>query len=335
MFMKKLISILLCALLVLGLGASALAEGELYVVSPNSDGLLSIIPLFEAKTGIKVTVESLGTGDAMKRIANEAENPTFDLMFGGSLANYVANKGLFQDYLSPEDKNLMAEYQNKLGFCTNYTIDGSVLLVNTELLAKLGVEITGYADLLQPELKDKIVTADPTASSSAFCQLTNMLLAMGGYESEQAWAYVDSLFKNINGKVTSSSSAVYKGVYNGEYVVGLTYEDPCVTLLKDGATNIKVVYPVEGTVFLPAQIGIIKNAKNLANAQAFVDFMLTEEAQVFLAEKTTSRSIRPVTAGNPYMTPLADIKLIFEDSGYVTSHTAELKEKVQNIMMGI
>ena len=79
---------------------------------------------------------------------------------------------------------------------------------------------------------------------------------------------------------------MYKGVYNGEYAVGLTYEDPCVTLIKDGATNIKVVYPVEGTVFLPAQIGIVKNAKNVENAKAFVDFMLSEEAQRFLAEKT-------------------------------------------------
>lgn len=333
--MKKLLSALLAAILVFGLGATAMAEGELFIVSPNSDGLLSIIPLFEAKTGIKVTVESLGTGDAMKRIATEVENPTFDLMYGGSLANYVANKDLFQDYLSPEDGNLMPEYQNKLGYCTNYTIDGSVLLVNTELLAGLGVEVNGYADLLQPELKDKIVTADPTASSSAFCQLTNMLLAMGGYESEEAWTYVENLFKNINGKVTSSSSAVYKGVYNGEYVVGLTYEDPCVTFLKDGATNIKIVYPVEGTVFLPAQIGIVKNAKNLENAQAFVDFMLSEEAQIFLAENTTSRPIRPVEAGNEFMTPLADIQLIFEDSEYVTSHTKELKEKVQDIMMGI
>lgn len=333
--MKKLLSLLLATILVLSLGASALAADELFIVSPNSDGLLSIIPLFEAKTGIKVTVESLGTGDAMKRIATELQNPTFDLMYGGSLANFVANKDLFQDYVSPEDAFLMPEYMNTLGYCTNYTVDGSVLLVNTELLAELGVEVKGYADLLQPELKDKIVTADPTGSSSAFCQLTNMLLAMGGYESDDAWTYVENLFKNINGKVVSSSSSVYKGVYNGEYVVGLTYEDPCVQLLKDGATNVAIVYPEEGTVFLPAQNGIVKNAKNLASAQAFVDFMLTEEAQVFLAENTTSRPIRPVDAGNDYMTPLADINLIFEDSGYVTSHTKELKEKVQDIMMGI
>jgi len=333
--MKRFASLLLTLVFFVGLASFALADGELYIVSPNSDGLLSIIPVFEAKTGIKVTVESMGSGDAMKRISSEAANPTFDLMYGGSLANYFANKDLFQDYVSPEDSFLMPEYQNVLGFCTNYTVDGSVLLVNTELLAELGVEVTGYADLLQPEFKDKIVSADPVASSSAFCQLTNMLLAMGGYESEEAWQYVTDLFTNINGKVVSSSSSVYKGVYNGEYVVGLTYEDPCVTFLKDGATNIEIIYPVEGTVFLPAQIGIVNNAKNLDNARAFVDFMLSEEAQVFLADQTTSRPIRPVEGGNDWLTPLSDIYLIFEDSEYVMNHTNDLKEKVLDIIMGI
>ena len=148
-----------------------------------------------------------------------------------------------------------------------------------------------------------------------------MLLAMGGYEDDAAWQYVQDLFVGQQVAITSGSSAVYKGVYNGEYAVGLTYEDPCVTLIKDGATNIKVVYPVEGTVFLPAQIGIVKNAKNVENAKAFVDFMLS------------SRNVREVEYKNDVMTPLADIKLIYEDSDYVIAHTSELKEKVQDIMM--
>src|SRR5690625_6653663 len=42
------------------------------------------------------------------------------------------------------------------------------------------IEINGYKDLLNPELKGKIAAADPASSSSAFAQLTNMLLAMGG-----------------------------------------------------------------------------------------------------------------------------------------------------------
>ena len=332
--MKKILALVL-AMALLCASAAALAEGTLSICSPNSDGLLSIIPLFEEKTGIKVSVESLGTGDCMKRIDSEAaqEYCTFDLMYGGSLANYVANKDLFQDYVSPEDANLMEAYQNTRGYCTNYTIDGSVLLVNKDLLAEAGVTVTGYADLLQEGLKGKIASADPASSSSSFCQLTNMLLAMGGYESEEAWKYVEDLFVGQEVAITSGSSAVYKGVYNGEYAVGLTYEDPCATLIKDGATNIEVIYPVEGTVFLPAQIGIIKNAKNVEEAKAFVDFMLSEEAQIYLAENTTSRNVREVVYTNETMQQRSEIYLIFEDSDYVIANTTALKEKVQDIMM--
>ena len=111
-------------------------------------------------------------------------------MYGGSLANYVANADLFQDYVSEQDQYLMDAYKNTRGYCTNYTIDGSVLLVNTDMLKEMGIEVNGYADLLQPELVGKIASADPASSSSAFCQLTNMLLAMGGYEDDAAWQYV-------------------------------------------------------------------------------------------------------------------------------------------------
>ena len=333
--MKKFLAAAVASVMLVGGAALAAADGELNICSPNSDGLLSIIPVFEEQTGIKVNVESIGTGDCMKRIGSEIsqEYSTFDLMYGGSLANYVANADLFQNYVSDQDQYLMDAYKNTRSYCTNYTIDGSVLLVNTDMLKEMGIEVKGYADLLQPELVGKIASADPASSSSAFCQLTNMLLAMGGYEDDAAWKYVEDLFVGQKVAITSGSSAVYKGVYNGEYAVGLTYEDPCVTLIKDGATNIEVVYPVEGTVFLPAQIGIVKNAKNVDNAKAFVDFMLSEDAQRFLAENTTSRNVREVEYKNDVMTPLADIKLIYEDSDYVIAHTSELKEKVQDIMM--
>lgn len=340
--MKKFISIFLVLAMVLSVSA-VFAEGErvLNICTPNSDGLRSIYPLFEDATGIKINSESLGTGDCMARIKAEKEQEycSFDLMYGGSLANYVANADLFQEYYSPEDDYLMEAYRNKLGFCTNYTVDGSVLLVNDKLLGELGVEVHGYADLLQPELKGKIVSADPSASSSAFCQLTNWLLVMGEgetaaekYESDAAWKYTEDLLKGQDVKLTSGSSAVYKGVINGEYAVGLTYEDPCVTMIKDGAENVHIVYPVEGTVFLPAQIGIPKNSKHVDEAMAFIDFMLSEEAQKFLAEKTTSRNIRPVEYTNEDMTPLADIFLAYEDSEYVIAHTAELKTRVADII---
>ena len=241
--MKKFLAAALASMMLIGGAALASADGELNICSPNSDGLLSIIPVFEEQTGIKVKVESIGTGDCMKRIGSEIaqEYSTFDLMYGGSLANYVANADLFQDYVSDQDQYLMDAYKNTRGYCTNYTIDGSVLLVNTDMLKEMGIEVNGYADLLQPELVGKIASADPASSSSAFCQLTNMLLAMGGYEDDAAWQYVQDLFVGQQVAITSGSSAVYKGVYNGEYAVGPDMPDKdcpiCGTpMKKDGLT---------------------------------------------------------------------------------------------------
>jgi iron(III) transport system substrate-binding protein len=71
-------------------------------------------------------------------------------------------------------------------------------------------------------LKGKIVSANPTASSSAYAQLTNMLNAIsnGNYEDEAAWEFVKALFSNT--VVIDSSSSVWKGVRDGEYTVGLS-----------------------------------------------------------------------------------------------------------------
>ena len=85
--MKKFLAAAVASVMLVGGAALAAADGELNICSPNSDGLLSIIPVFEEQTGIKVNVESIGTGDCMKRIGSEIsqEYSTFDLMYGGSL----------------------------------------------------------------------------------------------------------------------------------------------------------------------------------------------------------------------------------------------------------
>ena len=79
-------------------------------------------------------------------------------------------------------------------------------------------------DLLNPALKGQIAFNDPTTSSSSFEQLVNMLYAMGDGNPENGWDYVEKLYANLDGKLLGTSSAVYKGVADGEYTVGLTFE---------------------------------------------------------------------------------------------------------------
>lgn len=307
-------------------------SGEVVVYSPNTEDIIqTIIPMFEKETGIKVEIISAGSGDLLKRIESEAENPQGDVLFGGSKATIRGNKDLFEEYVSSNDKYMLEGHKNVDGFLTPFTADGSCLLVNTDLIGDIKVE--GYEDLLNPELKGKIASADASNSSSAFAQLTNQLKAMGGdYEDAKGWNYVEKLLENIDGKILQSSSAVHKGVADGEYVVGLTYEDPSAAYVRDGA-NVKVVYPKEGSVYLDAGVEVIKNCKNMDNAKKFVDFCISKEAQDAFGSQLTNRPLREGAEVGDYMTPLEDINVIEEDEEYVKDHKDEIIKKFTDLVV--
>ncbi|GAU78473.1 ABC transporter substrate-binding protein [Fusibacter sp. 3D3] len=307
--------------------------GNLVVYSPNSEGLMNAtVPLFEEKYGIKVEVIQAGTGELIKRLSSEKDAPYADVMFGGSFSQFYSNAELFQDYISPNDGNVIEAYQNTTGYTTSYVLDGSCLIVNKTLLGD--IEVKGYKDLLNPELKGKIASADPANSSSAFAQLTNILLANGGYDNDGAWAYVKDLYTNIDGKVMGSSSKVYKSVADGEMVVGLTYEDPSAGLVRDGA-DVAIVYPEEGTVYLPATAAIVSNCENLENAKLFIDFIISEEIQNIYGTTLTNRPVIEGAEVGTYLTPISDIHVITEDIPYVNENKSSIVEKYIDIFTSI
>jgi iron(III) transport system substrate-binding protein len=313
--------------------AAPAATDKLVVYSPNSDGLLNAtIPAFEAKYGVKVEVISAGTGELFKRLQGEANSPYADVVFGGAYATFMINEPLFEKYTSVNNDKVIPIYRNTTGFITPYVLDGSLILVNTNLIGN--IQIKGYKDLLNPALKGKIVSANPTASSSAYAHLTNMLNAIGkgNYESQEAWDFVKALFSNT--VVIDSSSSVWKGVRDGEYTVGLSYEDPSVQLIKDGAP-VKVVYMEEGVIYLPAGSGIVKGAPNMVNAQRFIDFITSPEIQDVYGTTITNRPVMAEVATPDYMVNINDIKLLEEDMDYVYQNKAAIQNKFKDIFVDI
>ena len=326
--MKKIAKLFIISLLFVSMlvGCSqSKGGGKLVVYSPNSDGEIEgILMYFGDKYNIEIELQSMGTGEVISKLVAEKENPQADVMFGGmNLGVYNSNKDLFQEYVAKGDDKLPEGYRNKTGFFTNYLLSGSNLLVNTTLEAELGLDIKGYADLLDPKLKGKLASADPTKSSSAWAQLSNILLVMGGYDSKKAWDYVEDLIVQLDGKLLGSSSSVYKGVAAGEYVAGLTYEDPSVSLIADGATNLRVVYPEEGAVWLPAASAIVAGAANVDNAKLFMDFLISDECQTIIAGLTNRPVNTTIEQTNEFMKPFSEINLVFEDIEYVASKKTE------------
>ncbi|MDD4083412.1 MAG: extracellular solute-binding protein [Bacilli bacterium] len=332
--MKKLLTIMLILSVVL---VSTFAQAEKEEVAGSGTLVLystvydaeynMIVDAFQAKYP-NITVECVngGAGELKTRIKAEAENPQADAMFGGLLySDYISMGDNFEPYVAKNNDNMPEGFKNDTGCLTYNTIQFVNLLVNRAEAKKLGVEIKSYKDLLNPALKGKIITANPAASSSAWNQLSTILAVMGGYESDEAWSYVDKLVQNLDGVMSSSSSSVFKGVYNGEYVVGLTYEAPCVTYIEEGKGDIvEIVYPTEGITAIPFASGIIKNAKHMDNAKLFMDFVVSDEAQKLWAGSTARQANINLPTTNEVLTPAGDIKVVQRDAEYLANHQVDI-----------
>ena len=261
----------------------------------------------------------------MKRVASEKDNPQGDVLWAADQTMLESQKDLFEKYVSPEDANMLDNAKNKTGYFTPAFADPTVFIVNTNLAGDMKIE--GFDDLLNPALKGKIAFGDPANSSSAFQSLMAMLYAKGKDGdplSPEAWAYVDNFIKNVDGKFLNSSGAVHKGAADGEYTVGLTWEDPAATYVKNGAP-VKVVFPKEGAIFPGESVEIIKGAKHMENAKKFVDFMLSQKIQEEAGKTLTVRPLRKGVKLADYMTPQDQIHLFKNyDEGWVAQHKKEI-----------
>lgn len=289
-------------------GARVTATKNLVVYCPHPVEFINpIVAEFEAKTNISVEVITAGTGELLKRVEAEKGNPLGDIFWGGSNSTLLPKKDLFEVYRSVNEDAVFDYCKNIEGMITRFTVIPSVIMINTNLIGDVKVE--GYEDVLNPALKGKIAFADPAKSSSSFEHLINMLYAMGKGEPEKGWDYVTKLCANLDGKLLSGSSAVYKGVADGEYTVGLTFEEGAAKYVKDGAP-VKVVYMKEGVVMKPDGVQIIKGAKNMENAKKFIDFVTSKETQTLIANQLCRRSARTdVPAANGLM-PASEINII-------------------------
>ncbi len=227
---------------------------------------------------INVEVVNGSAGELFARLQAEAANPQGDVMLGGmNQADGDKYKDIFEQYTSVHEDELPDKYKTNNGFYNYDHLSSVVFCVNTDLEKELGIEIKDYKDLLDSKLEGKVVFSDPNESSAAWNNLCN-IMAIYGNDSDEAWNMIEGLMKNKM-VIQGSSSACFKNVADGEYVVGLTYEDGAATLLKSGASNVKLVYPASGSSNFAFGCAVVKGAPHMAAAKAMVDFLMSAESQ--------------------------------------------------------
>lgn len=309
------------------------AEKKLVIYSPSTEAQINaVVPLFSEKYGIECEVITGNTGEIVARADAEKEAPYADVIFGGGASTYSQYRDVFEDYVTTNDGELIDTCKNTTGYITNHNVDATILVVNTDLIGD--IEITGYEDLLNPALKGKIAFADPTVSSNAYAHIVAMLEGVGGGDETKGWDFIAKFIENLDGKLQSGSQAVWKAVADGEMVVGTSYEEAGITLVRDGAP-IKVVYAKEGVGVDPSTSGLLKNCKHPENGKLFLDFIMSQEVQNIFCSELGIRPSRDDVDYPDYFVPASEINVLHEDKDFYDSNSQTIVNRYMDVFQDV
>jgi iron(III) transport system substrate-binding protein len=262
---------------------SAQAQGSEFnmICSAQAAWCNMLAVTFEKSQGVKVNMTLKGSGEAIAQIMAERANPKTDLWFGGTGDPHLqaAEQGLSMEYKSPTLPKLHDWAQKQAaqsGYKTVGIYSGPLGFgYNTELLAKkkLAVPKT-WADLLKPEYKGEIQSANPSSSGTAYTMIATLVQLMG---EEPAYEYLKKLHGNI-ATYTRSGTGPIKAVARGEATISISF-------VHDGPGEkaqgfpLDTVTPSDGTGAEIGSMSIIKGTRNLDAAKKFYEWALTPSAQ--------------------------------------------------------
>ncbi|MFT8889499.1 MAG: ABC transporter substrate-binding protein [Ethanoligenens sp.] len=260
--------------------ASSQLSGNLVIYSAGPDSLIQKIAAgFTAKTGLKPTIFGSTTGKILSRVEAEKSNPNADVLILASLSSAIGLKqeGLTESYKNAKDANELVSGWKDSGnnyFC--YSGSALGIAYNTNLIKTPPKD---WSDLTDPQYKNQLVMPDPTSSGSCMDFVTGYVNKYGN----KAWTYFQNL-KNNGMTIANSNDTALDPVLTGSKSVVVSAVDYMTLVDKAKGEPVNIVYPSSGTVISPRPALILKGAKDQANAQAFVDYLLSDDAQKMVAD---------------------------------------------------
>jgi iron(III) transport system substrate-binding protein len=294
----------------------------------DADMVNAVVAAFEKKyPGTKVSTVVAGTGEIIKRMEAEKERALGDVGWSFGPEAIGDKKGLFEPYLSKEAGSFFPGQVPSDQVWTPFTTMPYVIMYNKKLVSE-AEKPKAWKDVLDSKWKGKVAYADASKSGSSYTLLVTWLTIYG--KNETGWKFVEDLLRQC--KVLPKSSMTYQGVANGEYPIGLTFEQAAFEYLKGGAP-IGLIYPSEGTAITLDGSAIIRNAPHPNAAKLFLDFTVSKEMQDLMVDKFGRRSVRK-DVGSPAGLPALDtIKAINYDLDYAAKTRDQLLKRFQDALI--
>lgn len=289
--MRRLVGLLLLLMLVPFGVASAAPAGKVTVLcSPNPAWCDAIKAEFPKAMGIALDYVRLSSGEALARLRAEAQNPSFDVWFGGTGdPHIVANETGLTEFFRPKAWNDLREEFREAVAGKYIPLYAGILgwAVNERLLKEKGLPVPRtWRDLADPKYRGLVAYPNPNTSGTGYTMIATLVQVFGETE---AFDLLKRIHRNV-AQYTRSGAAPGELTGRGEVAIGVTFIHDAVDQVLKG---FPITYDAarDGTGYEIGGLSLVRATPNRANAIAFIDWALTPEAQRLAGEQGQSYQI--------------------------------------------
>jgi len=281
--------------------ASLASAAEVNIYSARKEDLIKpILEEFQQKTGIEVNLIT-GKADALlQRLISEGKNSPADILITTDAGRlYRAKKANVLQTFTSEILNtaIPEQYRDPEGFWYGLTLRARPIVYATDRVKP--EQLSSYEGLSQAKWKNKVCVR---SSDNIYNQsLVASMLVHLGEEITSFWT--ETLVKNFARPPQGGDRDQIKALAAGQCDVALvnTYYLGKMLTSKDdaqvaAAKKVKIFWPNQdsrGSHVNISGAALTKSSKNLAQAIQLLEFLVSDAAQQWYAEKNLEYPIKP------------------------------------------
>lgn len=254
-------------------------SGKVVVYMPSPSGLNEkYIADFEEKTGVDVDLFEGTTGEILARLETEKDNPVADVVVLASWSDGLSMKksGQLMSYTPQNADKLYDGWIDEDSQLFGTSASAVGVIYNTTIVPELSAD---WDELADAQYSDQIAIPDPEKSGSCKDFLAGYMYAYGD-DGWNTWEDLASIGMTIPGANKAALEAVTTGE-KGILIAGVDYN--AYSSIEKGEP-LQIYYPESGTVINPRPAMILNTSSNVDNAKAFVDYLLSDDAQQLVAD---------------------------------------------------
>jgi iron(III) transport system substrate-binding protein len=319
------LAVLLAAAAVAGCGGDG-SDGPITVYSGREEELVGpLFDRFSESTGIDVEVRYGDSAELAATIAEEGNNSPADVFFAQDPGSLGAVDAQLAELPSETLDRVAERFRDADGRWVGTSGRVRVLVYNTERVEEDELP-SSVLELTQPVWQGRVGIAPTNASFQAF--VTAMRLSLGDDRTRE---WLEGM-KDNGAKTYEKNTPIVEAVASGEIDVGLVNHYYLALVLEEQPDAPIANHLFEagdpGTLVSVAGAGVLSSTDQEDDAEAFVEFLLSDDAQRFYVDEAEENEY-PLVDGIDPPEGLVPLDEIDGPDVELTAFGAELEQTVE------